>query len=97
MSPREQATNFLDHDVRLVAAFESLTPERRMTAQVDLGFLPEPLPLASFAGMRLNEVGPALLGRQGRVRPVRRDPGGRRGGAGRAPGGRPELPGRLHR
>jgi uncharacterized protein (TIGR03083 family) len=55
MSPHEQATNFLDHDGRLVAAFETLTSERRMTAQVDLGFLPEPLPLASFAGMRLNE------------------------------------------
>jgi uncharacterized protein (TIGR03083 family) len=55
MTPREQATNFLDHDARLVAAFEPLTPEQRTTAQVDLGFLPEPLPLASFAGMRLNE------------------------------------------
>ena len=55
MSPREQATNFLDHDGRLVAAFEALTSERRMTVQFDLGFLPEPLSLASFAGMRLNE------------------------------------------
>jgi uncharacterized protein (TIGR03083 family) len=55
MSPREQATNFLDHDARLVDAFETLTSEQRTTARVDLGFLPEPLPLASFAGMRLNE------------------------------------------
>ena len=55
MSPREQATNFLDHHARLVAAFEALTAEQRTTAQVDLGFLPEPLPLASLAGMRLNE------------------------------------------
>ena len=55
MSPREQATNFLEHGVRLVAAFEALTAEQRTTAQVDLGFLPEPLPLASLAGMRLNE------------------------------------------
>jgi hypothetical protein len=55
MSPREQATNFLDHNTRLVAAYEALTAEQRMTAQVDLGFLPEPLPLASLAGMRLNE------------------------------------------
>ena len=38
-----------------MAAFESLTSEQRTTGQVDLGFLPEPLPLASFAGMRLNE------------------------------------------
>jgi uncharacterized protein (TIGR03083 family) len=56
MSPREQATNYLDHDARLVAAFESLTAEQRSTGQVDLGFLPEPLSLASFAGMRLNEA-----------------------------------------
>ena len=55
MSPREQATNFLQHDARLVAAYEALTSEQRMAAQVDLGFLPQPLPLASFAGMRLNE------------------------------------------
>ena len=55
-SPREQATNFLDHDARLVAAFEALTSEQRTTAQVDLGFLPAPLPLASYAGMRLNET-----------------------------------------
>jgi len=55
MGPREQATNFLDHDARLVAAFEALTAEQRTTTAVDLGFLPEPLPLASFAGMRLSE------------------------------------------
>lgn len=55
-SPREQATNFLDHNARLVAAFEALTSEQRTTAQVDLGFLPAPLPLASYAGMRLNET-----------------------------------------
>jgi uncharacterized protein (TIGR03083 family) len=57
MSPREQATSFLDHDARVVSAFEALTAEQRETLQVDLGFLPQPLPLASFAGMRLNESG----------------------------------------
>jgi len=55
MSPRDQATNFLHHDARLVAAYEALTSEQRTAAQVDLGFLPQPLPLESFAGMRLNE------------------------------------------
>ena len=55
MGPREQAANFLDHGARLVAAFEGLTAEQRATLPVDLGFLPEPLPLAAFAGMRLNE------------------------------------------
>ena len=56
LSPREQATDFVDHDARLVAAFEGLTSAQRAEAQVDLGFLPQPLPLASFAGMRLNET-----------------------------------------
>ena len=39
-----------------MAAFEALTAEQRTTTQVDLGFLPAPLPLASYAGMRLNET-----------------------------------------
>ena len=56
LGPREQAANFLDHDARLVAAFEALTAEERTTTQVDLGFLPAPLSLASYAGMRLNET-----------------------------------------
>ena len=57
MSPREQADGFLDHDGRLVAAFEALSAEQRTAVQVDPGrrLLPA-LPLASFAGMRLNEA-----------------------------------------
>jgi uncharacterized protein (TIGR03083 family) len=57
MSPREQADGFLDHDGRLVAAFEALSAEQRTAMQVDPGrrLLPA-LPLASFAGMRLNEA-----------------------------------------
>ena len=41
---------------QLVAAYEALTPEQRSELQVALGFLPAPLPLASYAGMRLNEA-----------------------------------------
>ena len=55
LGPREQATAFLDHDARLVAAVEALTTEQRATLAVDLGFTPEPLSLASYAGLRLNE------------------------------------------
>ena len=40
----------------LVEAFEALTPEQREGLRVDLGFLPTPLPLASYAGIRLNEA-----------------------------------------
>ncbi len=56
MSPRDQADGFVDHDARLVAAYEALTSDQRENLQVDLGFLPAPLPLASLAGMRLSEA-----------------------------------------
>ena len=56
MSPPEQAASFVEHNGALVAAFEALPSEQRETAQVALGFIPFPLPLASFAGMRLNEA-----------------------------------------
>ncbi len=56
MSPREQADGFVDSDEALVVAYEALTPEQRSDLQVKLGFLPMPLPVASLAGMRLNEA-----------------------------------------
>ncbi|MFL6161335.1 MAG: maleylpyruvate isomerase family mycothiol-dependent enzyme [Jatrophihabitantaceae bacterium] len=56
MSPRDQATGFLTSDGELVAAFEALSAEQRASLPVQLGFLPAPLPLAGYAGMRLNEV-----------------------------------------
>lgn len=55
-SPRDQAINVLEHDLRLVETLESLDAEERETLTVDLGFLPAPVPLAMAAGMRLNEV-----------------------------------------
>lgn len=54
-SPREQADGFVEHNGRLVAAYEALDGEQRENVRVDLGFLPDPLPLAAIAGMRLNE------------------------------------------
>lgn len=56
MSPREQADAFVTSDAELVSAYEALTPEQRSELQVSLGFLPAPLALASYAGMRLNEA-----------------------------------------
>lgn len=56
MTPREQADAFVDADEALVAAYEALTPEQRREVSVSLGFLPGPLPLATYAGMRLNEA-----------------------------------------
>jgi uncharacterized protein (TIGR03083 family) len=54
MSPRDQATGFVEHDARLVAAYEALTSEQRENLEVDLGFAK--LPLSALAGMRLNEA-----------------------------------------
>ena len=56
MSPREQAEGFVESDEALVAAYEALTPQQRLDLRVELGFLPMPLPLGSYAGMRLNEA-----------------------------------------
>ena len=56
LSPREQADAFLGSDESLVAAYEALTAEARDGLQVSLGFLPAPLPLDAYAGMRLNEA-----------------------------------------
>ena len=56
MNPQDQAAGFVEHDARLVTAYEALTPAQRETLQIALGFLPAPLPLAAVAGMRLNEA-----------------------------------------
>lgn len=56
LSPAEQAAAFVESDERLVATYEALTPEQRDSLQIDLGFLPQPVPLATSLGMRLNEA-----------------------------------------
>jgi uncharacterized protein (TIGR03083 family) len=56
MSPRDQAIGFVEHDQRLVETLEGLDHDARASLQVDLGFLPAPVPLEMAAGMRLNEV-----------------------------------------
>ncbi|HEX7303969.1 maleylpyruvate isomerase family mycothiol-dependent enzyme [Lentzea sp.] len=55
-APRAQAEGFLEHDGRWLDLVEGLTPEQRSSLTVDLGFLPEPVPLLTALGMRLNEV-----------------------------------------
>jgi uncharacterized protein (TIGR03083 family) len=56
LSPQDQATGWLASDEALIAALEALSPEQRATLQIDIGFLPAPLPVAAYAGMRLNEA-----------------------------------------
>lgn len=55
-SPQEQAAGFVEHNARLVETLETLSAEQRASLTVDLGFLPEPVPLEVAAGMRLDEV-----------------------------------------
>lgn len=55
-APRAQAEGFLEHDGRLLDTVEALTPEQLSSLTIDLGFLPEPVPLLTALGMRLNEV-----------------------------------------
>src|SRR3954464_2172265 len=55
-APRAQAEGFLEHNGRWLDTVEALTPEQRTSLHVDLGFLPEPVPLLTALGMRLSEV-----------------------------------------
>jgi len=56
LSPPDQAAAFVKESATTVEFFESLTEQQRMGAMVDLGFLPQPVPLATVLGMRINEV-----------------------------------------
>jgi uncharacterized protein (TIGR03083 family) len=56
LSPADQAAGLLESDTALVTALEAVPENRHDDLKVKLGFLPEPLPLASFAAMRLSEV-----------------------------------------
>ncbi|HWU31864.1 MAG TPA: maleylpyruvate isomerase N-terminal domain-containing protein [Marmoricola sp.] len=56
MTPAEQRAGFLEHDDALVGELEALTHSQRDSLEVSLGFLPSPVSLAAFAGLRLGEV-----------------------------------------
>ena len=56
MDPREQRNEFIAHDGELVAALEGLTTDQHSSLEVVVGFMPVPLSVSAFAGMRLNEV-----------------------------------------
>jgi len=55
MSPAERAAGFPVADRNLVELYESLTAEQRENLRVDLGFLPQPVDLATAGTFRLNE------------------------------------------
>jgi uncharacterized protein (TIGR03083 family) len=56
MAPREQAQGFVASSAALVELLEDLSEGQRIGTMVDLGFLPQPVPLATVLGMRINEM-----------------------------------------
>jgi len=56
MTPLDQAAGFLAADGELIAALEGLTAEQSRTLSIKVGFMPAPLALAAYTGMRLNEA-----------------------------------------
>ncbi|WP_406069229.1 maleylpyruvate isomerase family mycothiol-dependent enzyme [Micromonospora sp. NBC_01638] len=55
MSPAEHAAGFLAANERLVEAYEALDVDTRASLRIDLGFLPEPVDLATAGRFRLSE------------------------------------------
>ncbi|HEX4813229.1 MAG TPA: maleylpyruvate isomerase family mycothiol-dependent enzyme [Nonomuraea sp.] len=56
MTRRERADGFLRANAYLTVRFEGLDEKARETLRIDLGFLPEPVDVATAARFRLNEV-----------------------------------------
>ncbi|MEV5967382.1 maleylpyruvate isomerase family mycothiol-dependent enzyme [Kribbella sp. NPDC051952] len=55
LPPVDQAAEFVKHDAAYVDTVEALDAEQR-ELRVDLGFMPEPVPLLVALGMRVSEV-----------------------------------------
>ena len=56
LTPRDQAAGFLVADEEVIGALEALTAEQSRTLRIEVGFMPAPLTLATYTGMRLNET-----------------------------------------
>jgi uncharacterized protein (TIGR03083 family) len=56
LPPADQASGFLEQNNALVQRLEGLGAEQKEALRLDLGFLPEPVTLATYLGMRLNEA-----------------------------------------
>ncbi len=55
MSAQDQAHSFMIANEKLVRAYENLDDEVRNNGEIDLGFLPAPVDVATAASFRLNE------------------------------------------
>ncbi|KUL28747.1 maleylpyruvate isomerase N-terminal domain-containing protein [Actinoplanes awajinensis] len=58
LSPQDQALGSLAANDALITALETIPADRHDDLKFNVGFLPEPLSLASFAGIRLSETAP---------------------------------------
>lgn len=56
MTPGDQASEFVESNARVVEIYEGLTRQQRDDVHIDLGSLPQPVPLVTALGMRLNEL-----------------------------------------
>jgi uncharacterized protein (TIGR03083 family) len=56
MTPAEMATSYVGADQRLVAWYEARSDDELVNREIQLAFLPQPVPLAAAAGFRLSEV-----------------------------------------
>jgi uncharacterized protein (TIGR03083 family) len=56
MAPADQAANFVAYEASLVDALEALNDEELANKRLDLGFLPMPVNIGFFVGMRISEV-----------------------------------------
>lgn len=56
MSAQERADGFLESNAALTERYGGLDDATRASLQVDMGFLPQPVDVATAAGFRLNEL-----------------------------------------
>lgn len=57
LSPGEKAANFVTSERRLVEALEAQSDDDLANRRYDLGFVPEPVDIVFFVGLRLSEAG----------------------------------------
>lgn len=55
-TPAEQAAGFVERDAAYLATLEAFDADQLATLRIDMGFLPQPVPLEVALGMRLSEV-----------------------------------------
>lgn len=57
MTPQERQAAFPEANQRLVEAYEAFTPQQRAEHRIDVGWMPEPVDVATSAVLRLTEFG----------------------------------------